>query len=160
MADSPGMAPSDTPDVGDRPDREDRPASPVNLTGLSDQEILAVIEEALNRLSAQDLTAVMQAAEEKRRNKQDEVREMLLREFRERAASVGIPFEALLASSGYASRGRRTGTGSINPVLYRGPGGETWTGKGRKPRWIQILESEGRNKEEYRVGDTQPLPPA
>ncbi len=151
MAESPEMATRD-----EVTDRIDRP-SPVDLSGLNNEELLAVIDEALDRLDAKDLTAVMQAAEEKRRDKQDETRERLLRRFREIAEGEGIPLETLFPSYG---RGRRRDSGSTLPVRYRGPGGETWSGRGRKPRWLQILESEGHNAAEYRVGDTEPLPPA
>jgi len=31
------------------------------------------------------------------------------------------------------------------PVKYRGPNGETWTGRGRQPKWV------GDNREEYLI---------
>jgi DNA-binding protein H-NS len=34
---------------------------------------------------------------------------------------------------------------------YRGPNGETWSGRGREPRWLTALEAGGRKKEEFRV---------
>lgn len=38
------------------------------------------------------------------------------------------------------------------PVRYRGPNGETWTGRGRTPRWLAALEQQGASRESFRVG--------
>ncbi len=32
---------------------------------------------------------------------------------------------------------------------YRGPNGETWSGRGLMPRWMASLVAEGRSKEEF-----------
>lgn len=38
------------------------------------------------------------------------------------------------------------------PIRFRGPNGEEWTGRGPKvPQWIQELEAQGRSREEFRV---------
>ena len=34
---------------------------------------------------------------------------------------------------------------------YRGPGGETWAGRGAKPRWIAALLKEGHSIEEFAI---------
>jgi DNA-binding protein H-NS len=36
-------------------------------------------------------------------------------------------------------------------IKYRGPAGQTWTGRGLKPRWLEQLISEGNPKEKYLV---------
>ena len=35
---------------------------------------------------------------------------------------------------------------------YRGPGGETWAGRGATPRWLSALIKEGHSLEEFRIG--------
>lgn len=35
---------------------------------------------------------------------------------------------------------------------YRGPNGETWTGRGVTPRWMAALIAQGRSKEEFTIG--------
>lgn len=35
---------------------------------------------------------------------------------------------------------------------YRGPGGETWSGRGLSPRWLAALIAQGRSKEEFVIG--------
>ena len=38
------------------------------------------------------------------------------------------------------------------PPKYRGPEGETWAGRGAKPRWLTALLKEGRSIEEFSIG--------
>jgi DNA-binding protein H-NS len=35
---------------------------------------------------------------------------------------------------------------------YRGPGGETWAGRGATPRWLKALAKEGHSIEEFLIG--------
>jgi DNA-binding protein H-NS len=34
---------------------------------------------------------------------------------------------------------------------YRGPNGETWSGRGRAPKWLEALEMEGRQRSEFKI---------
>src|SRR5262249_60357662 len=34
---------------------------------------------------------------------------------------------------------------------YRGPGGETWAGRGARPRWLTALIKQGRKLEEFAI---------
>jgi len=34
---------------------------------------------------------------------------------------------------------------------YRGPQGQTWSGRGKAPNWLTALESEGRDKSEFLI---------
>ena len=36
------------------------------------------------------------------------------------------------------------------PIKYRGPNGETWTGRGLLPRWIK---DSGKDKSEFKVSE-------
>jgi DNA-binding protein H-NS len=38
------------------------------------------------------------------------------------------------------------------PPKYRGPGGETWAGRGATPRWLAALIKEGHSIEEFLIG--------
>jgi len=42
---------------------------------------------------------------------------------------------------------------SANPVAakYRGPNGETWSGRGLTPRWLSNLVEQGQSKESFAV---------
>jgi DNA-binding protein H-NS len=34
---------------------------------------------------------------------------------------------------------------------YRGPGGETWSGRGPAPRWLAELEAKGKKRESFLI---------
>jgi DNA-binding protein H-NS len=118
----------------------------VDLDDMTDQEIMGVVEEALERLAPARLSEVIDLVRTKRQAKEEEIREALLTEFREKAAQMGMAFESL-----FPGRRARSGEGAPVAPKYRGPGGETWSGRGRMPTWLSALEATGRNREEYRI---------
>ena len=67
---------------------------------------------------------------------------------------------ALLGVEGGKRRGRPAGgagrvselKGKSVPPKYRGPGGETWAGRGATPRWLKALLDEGHSIEEFLIG--------
>jgi DNA-binding protein H-NS len=102
----------------------------------------------LDRLPVANLVAVAVAAEERRHARAEEARQTLLQEFEDRAREMGLSLEQVFPVLAYR---RGKGTGGSGVVKYRGPHGETWSGRGRLPRWLSSLEGEGRNREEFRV---------
>jgi len=42
-------------------------------------------------------------------------------------------------------------TAAVVAVKFRGPNGETWSGRGLTPRWLAALLVQGRSKEEFAV---------
>ncbi|MBP0494119.1 H-NS family nucleoid-associated regulatory protein [Pararoseomonas indoligenes] len=111
----------------------------------------------LDGMTAQELTALIEAAEAKRAEKQDEARAALIEEFRGKAAQLGLQLESLMpgnASHGPAPssgrRMRRDAGGSVAP-RFRGPNGETWSGRGRMPKWLSAMEASGRTKDDFRI---------
>jgi DNA-binding protein H-NS len=44
-------------------------------------------------------------------------------------------------------RGRKGG--ATVAAKYRGPNGETWSGRGLTPRWLSALVAQGRKKEDF-----------
>jgi DNA-binding protein H-NS len=53
---------------------------------------------------------------------------------------------------GFKSTKLAVKTKQVVAAKYRGPNGETWTGRGRPPGWLSTLESQGANREVYRIG--------
>jgi DNA-binding protein H-NS len=48
--------------------------------------------------------------------------------------------------------GRRSAMkGRKVPPKFRGPGGETWAGRGARPRWLAALLKQGRKLEEFAI---------
>ena len=66
---------------------------------------------------------------------------------------------ALLGGETGKSRGRPPVTAARPSAMkgvkvapkYRGPGGETWAGRGAKPRWMAALLKEGHSIEEFAI---------
>jgi len=82
----------------------------------------------------------------------------VLEETRAKLAELGLTLETVLPASPSAGRNgqgrkKRSDAGKPLPARYRGPNGETWSGRGRMPKWLQALEAEGRNREEFRAAE-------
>lgn len=57
--------------------------------------------------------------------------------------------------------GRRSHLKGVKvPPKYRGPGGETWAGRGAMPRWLSGLTKEGHSVEEFLIGAGRKRKPA
>jgi len=41
--------------------------------------------------------------------------------------------------------------GRVAAPKYRGPGGETWAGRGLSPRWLTALEKKGKKREQFLI---------
>ena len=76
----------------------------------------------------------------------------LMEEFRARAEALGLSLSDL-AAAGSPKAGRPSGKGppAQSPaVKYRNPEtGETWSGRGRAPKWLTLAERQGRGREEF-----------
>lgn len=64
--------------------------------------------------------------------------------------AFGITLEDLERAKG---RGRKPAgkSGNPAPVKYRGPNGETWSGRGLMPRWLSALVAQGQSRESFAV---------
>jgi DNA-binding protein H-NS len=49
------------------------------------------------------------------------------------------------------SKSPSTKSGSTVAAKYRGPSGETWSGRGLTPRWLAALLAQGKKKEEFAI---------
>lgn len=120
----------------------------VNIEQLSPQELAALIRRASNRrkvLAKRKPAAQTKAA----------VARLL--------KSAGWTFEELYGKAGAASaaaapkkarkaaKGRSTG--KVVPPKYRNPANEkdTWTGRGRQPRWLAAEIAKGRSLDEFLI---------
>ncbi|GAB4396827.1 MAG: T3SS protein BprA [Rhodoferax sp.] len=93
---------------------------------------------------------------------QKQAEEIKAREFNNAIADIlskmdalGITLQDLENARSRSTRksAAKPATQSSNPapIKYRGPGGETWTGRGLMPRWLRALEAQGHKKEEFAV---------
>ncbi len=42
--------------------------------------------------------------------------------------------------------------GTVVAPKFRGPNGETWSGRGLMPRWLAALVAQGKNRDEFAIG--------
>jgi DNA-binding protein H-NS len=128
-------------------------ARSLDLDALTDQDIIRLMDEILNRLPVRDLVTVRMAAEAKRREKLEEAKQAVLEEMRGKLEELDLTLEDVLQrpSRRGGSRRRRREAGHAAPVKYRSPEGNTWTGKGRVPQWLRSLEEQGRHRDEFLV---------
>ena len=118
----------------------------------------------LDRMSVQQLTTLIAAAEAKRRDKLEDARAALRAEMEQKAAELGISADDLFSTAGQQApveqaaaknvirtRKPRDDAGAKRAAKYRGPNGEEWSGRGRMPNWLAALEAEGRGREEFLI---------
>lgn len=110
---------------------------------------------SFERMSARELTALIQQAESARKAKRDEARLQLVDKWRTEAEENGLTMDEVLGSvrepDGRSPRkARRPQEGKV-AAKFRGPSGEEWTGRGRTPKWLTALESTGRTRDEFRL---------
>jgi DNA-binding protein H-NS len=122
---------------------------------MSEAETMAFVEAFLNRLSLEGIAVVIAAAQDKQREKQDQVREALLQEFNERAAAMGMRVRLEPLDTPALNRKSRSNAGQPLSAKFRGPNGETWSGRGHQPRWMTALELTGRTKDEFLIREEQ-----
>jgi DNA-binding protein H-NS len=47
--------------------------------------------------------------------------------------------------------GKSKAAGSVVAPKFRGPKGETWSGRGLMPRWLSALVAQGKTKEDFAI---------
>jgi DNA-binding protein H-NS len=84
-------------------------------------------------------------------------------EIRQKMAAFGITLKDLQTVKGKSKPGRKAkGSVADKPAKakkataavaakYRGPNGETWSGRGLTPKWLASLVAQGSTKEQYLI---------
>src|SRR5215471_12983435 len=82
------------------------------------------------------------------------LRSQIDRQLAQRRATLERELSRMRAvTSGSTKAGGRASTkGTTVPPKYRGPKGETWAGRGVRPRWLVALMRQGHKMEEYAIG--------
>ena len=113
----------------------------------SADDVIALLEG----LAIGNLDKVIAAAQRQREAKRESGKRELMEEFRARAEALGLSLGELAAGSSKAGRPSGKGHPPQSPaVKYRNPEtGETWSGRGRAPKWLTLAEQQGRGREEF-----------
>ena len=69
------------------------------------------------------------------------------RELRQQLARLG---DGSLIANGRMAKGSKLAGRKVAPK-YRGPSGETWSGRGAKPRWMVPLLKKGKKLESFLI---------
>jgi DNA-binding protein H-NS len=83
-------------------------------------------------------------------------------EIRQKMQAFGITVKDLASVKIKAKPGRKPKVASDKPAKakkvvsavaakYRGPNGETWSGRGLTPKWLALLLAQGNTKEQYLI---------
>ena len=109
----------------------------------------------LEALSVQELTELIVAAEQKRKDKLEDAKRALIAEIEQKAAAIGLSVSELYADAGEPmstpKRKPRKDAGQPLAIQYRGPNGEEWSGRGRRPTWLAEAIANGKSLDDFRV---------
>jgi DNA-binding protein H-NS len=67
------------------------------------------------------------------------------------ASARGGKTKARAAAKPARDKARKSGSGATVAPKYRGPNGETWSGRGLTPKWLAALIAGGKKKEEFAI---------
>ncbi|MBP0496472.1 H-NS family nucleoid-associated regulatory protein [Pararoseomonas indoligenes] len=114
---------------------------------------MAKNEINLDNLSVPGLQQLIEDAKAVLEGKKQGAKAQLIEEMREKAAQLGLDLGDLLKQPGPHTNVRkpRSDAGKAVAAKYRGPEGETWTGRGRMPRWLTDAMHHGKTKEDFAV---------
>jgi DNA-binding protein H-NS len=113
--------------------------------------------KALEDMSVAALRKVVESATTLIAQKTEGEKRTFIEEVTARAKSLGVSITDLFGKSTpkpvkKAPPKNRAGLRARPPIKFKGPNpGDTWTGRGRRPRWLVALEAEGKDKEDYAV---------
>jgi DNA-binding protein H-NS len=113
--------------------------------------------KALEDMSVAALRKVVESATTLIAQKTEGEKRTFIEEVTARAKSLGVSITDLFGKSApkpvkKAPPKERAGLRARPPIKFKGPNpGDTWTGRGRRPRWLVALEAEGRDKKDYAV---------
>src|ERR1700722_18091148 len=77
----------------------------------------------------------------------DEVAQLL----NSRAESLQREIRQLIGGASAVNRMRQSGTTREVAPKYGGPNGETWSGRGLKPRWVTAAMNEGKELQDFLI---------
>lgn len=67
------------------------------------------------------------------------------------ASSGGRKGKAVVSAKVKLAVVKKKKTGAVVAAKYRGPNGETWSGRGLTPRWLATLVAQGQSKDAFAI---------
>lgn len=74
-----------------------------------------------------------------------------LKDLQSAASNRGAAAKARAGARLPQKKVKKTGAAGTVAAKFRGPNGETWSGRGLTPKWMAALIAEGKTKEEFAI---------
>jgi len=113
--------------------------------------------KSLEDMSVAALRKVVECATALIAEKTEGEKRSFIEEVTARAKSLGVSITDLFGKSTpkpvkKAPPKKRGAKRASPPIKFKGPNpDDTWTGRGRRPRWLVALEDEGKDRKDYAV---------
>ena len=101
-----------------------------------------------NLIDIQNQIAILQKQEQEIKASQFN---QTVQEIKEKMTAFGITVADLEDGRGRLRKAGPTKSANPAPAKYRGPNGETWSGRGLMPRWLAALVAGGESKEAFAI---------
>jgi len=72
-------------------------------------------------------------------------------EIKAKMAAFGITVADLTGGKGRPRKTPTVKSANPAPAKYRGPNGESWSGRGLMPRWLAALVAQGQSKDDFAI---------
>jgi DNA-binding protein H-NS len=109
----------------------------------------------LSQLSISELNAVIADAQALISARKDEELQKTYQEFAEKARALGMTVDQILAVGAKGGRGKAAPATEKKPVAIRyrnlANPAETWTGRGKQPRWLAARVAAGAKVEDFAI---------
>ncbi|ABM61229.1 H-NS family nucleoid-associated regulatory protein [Halorhodospira halophila] len=118
-------------------------------------EALETIRQAAEELDFVDLQKASRMIEKEQKRREKEARKQAQQEMKQVAQKYGLDLDEIVSGVSKGAGAKAT-KGNKVPPKFRHPEDpdRTWTGRGRKPKWVVHWEEElGRDIEELRIPD-------
>lgn len=111
---------------------------------------ISELENALDQMSYAELKAIAPMVAMKIAEREKAERETVKAELAELAKSKGFEMSDLFGNASKTTKERKS-----VPPKYRNPADatQTWTGRGRKPKWVVEELATGSNLEDFLIAD-------
>ncbi len=113
----------------------------------------------LNQLTVTELRRLRTKVDSELKRRDDVARKEVLKQVKKIAAEHGVTLSEVLAeakpprAAAKTTRKASSAKGKKVPVKYRNPADSTqgWTGRGRKPRWVEAWLASGKSIDDLQV---------
>lgn len=105
-------------------------------------------ERALENMELNELKRLQRDVEKAIQNFEKRKLEEARLALEEHARALGVTLESVTGGAGRKMRSKST-----SPAKYQNPDdhSQTWTGRGRKPRWFLEAMAKGKNPEDFEI---------